>query len=149
MKDRCEGVPPAEQIAALITLLGREVKRDEEARFRGAPLTASQYTIASSLAAAGSLTITELAAVGCCVPANVTALVDRLERKGLAHRLAGSKDRRVTRVELTSAGMSAVAATATRTRAGYESITAALSEADQQSLTQLLGRLYVELVEDG
>ena len=146
VEDHCEGVPFGEQLSALITLLDRELKRDEAVQFNGAPLSAAQFSIAQSLEESGSLTIGELASAVCCVPANMTALVDRLERKGFARRVARPADRRVTGVALTPEGRRALAETAERTGSRYQRLSAALSEGELQSLVGRLGSLYVQLV---
>ena len=143
---QCETVPLADQAAALIGLVARELKRDEDGRFRDAPLTSAQLAVAAALETHGSLTVGGLADAVCCVPANITALVDRLEDKGLARRSADPTDRRVTAVSLTRAGEEALAAT--RGRAGSASrLGGALDERRLSELVGLLGTLYLALTD--
>lgn len=146
--EACAASPPAVQAASLISLLAREIERDETEAFRDCSLTPPQYAIARSLAA-GPLMMTELARVGCCVPANATALVDRLVRKGLAERIPDPTDRRITRVALTAAGQGAVADTATHLGGRQDRLTAALPERDLAAIVPVLGRLYVALAAGG
>ena len=138
----CRDVPAAAQAAALIALLAREIGRDEGEAFRGSPWTPPQYAIARALAA-GPLTVTELAREACCVPGNVTALVDRLEDKGLARRVADPRDRRLTRVALTAAGAGSVADTGARLTVRGGLLSEALPAGELDALVTLLGRLYV------
>jgi len=145
----CRLAPPAEQVAALVALLAHEIERDEAAAFRGCPLTPPQYVIAASLAGGGPLMITELARAGCCVPGNVTALVDRLELKGFAQRIPDPTDRRVIRVGLTDAGRRAFEETASQVSGRGDRLAAALTGIDPWTLIDLLGRLYVDLTGPG
>jgi len=143
---QCAGVPLADQASTLIGLLARELRREDDSRFRNAPLTAAQLAVATALAGHGSLTVGGLADAVCCVPANITALVDRLEDKGLARRSADPTDRRVTAVSLTRAGEEALAAT--RGRAGSASrLGGALDERRLSELVGLLGTLYLALTD--
>ncbi len=140
----CQDVPLAVQAATLIQLLARELGRDEDRRLRGAPMTAPQMAVAAELAARGSRTVGELAGAVCCVPANLTALADRLERKGFACRTASVIDRRVTTISLTPAGEAALAATRSRGSAASR-IAEALDEDRVSELVEMLGSLYTTL----
>lgn len=139
---QCEDVPLAVQAATLIQLLARELRRDEDSRLRDAPLTAPQLAVAAELAARGSRTVGELAGAVCCVPANITALVDRLERKGFARRSASALDRRVTTISLTPAGEAALAATR-GTGSAASRIAEALDGGRATELVGILGPLYL------
>jgi DNA-binding MarR family transcriptional regulator len=143
--EACETTPLPEQTATLISLLASAVGRDETLAFRDCPLTPQQFALARTLAKAGPLMLSEIARVCCCVPANITGLVDRLERKGLARRLSDPSDRRVTRVALTDAGERALAETTARISPRPSRLVAAISGEEMRTLVDLLGRLYLGL----
>lgn len=67
-------------------------------------LTFPQWFIVKSLRRDGRRTAKELADILGVTPANVTGIVDRLERDGLVTRSRGNEDRRVVYVRLTEAG---------------------------------------------
>lgn len=141
---QCADVPVAVQAVTLIQLLARELERDEDRRLRGAPMTVPQMAVAAEVAAHGSRTVGELAAAVCCVPANITALVDRLQRKGFARRSASIIDRRITTISLTPAGEAALAATRSRGSPGSR-IAEALDDDGLCGLVEMLGPLYLTL----
>ena len=67
-------------------------------------LTFPQWFLVKSLRHAGRLTVKELADLLGVTPANVTGIVDRLERDGFVTRSRSSEDRRVVYVRLTESG---------------------------------------------
>ncbi len=75
---------------------------------------------------------------------NVTGLVDRLERQGLAQRVE-TPDRRATAVRLTEAGEALVEHVAPRHAEWLSEITGCLNEAEKKTLIQLLTKLRREL----
>ncbi len=78
-----------------------------------------------------------------CDPSNVTGIVDTLEAKGLARRRPSEVDRRVKVVELTGKGRklrARMTAEILKPPAWMEG----LSEADQRTLREVLGRAQAE-----
>lgn len=74
--------------------------------------------------------------------APITGIVDRLERAGLVVRHADTKDRRVSRAVATPKGIETWWGVKKTLRSHTEGIIGeALSEAEQESLLQLMGRL--------
>jgi DNA-binding MarR family transcriptional regulator len=69
---------------------------------------------------------------------NATAVVDRLERDALVLRRASETDRRTVYVELTPLGLSQFEALAAGHEAEVAKIFAALSDADVDTLTEIL-----------
>lgn len=67
-------------------------------------LTFPQWVVMKALARRGRLTLRELAEHLETTPANVTGIVDRMERDGLLARSRSTEDRRVTYARLTEAG---------------------------------------------
>jgi DNA-binding MarR family transcriptional regulator len=82
-----------------MTRLGRQLRREDPR-----DLTLAGLSALSAVAAAGRLSLGELAEAERLSAPTVTRLVDRLEQAGLMRRLADELDRRVVRVELTEAG---------------------------------------------
>ncbi|MGQ0567078.1 MAG: MarR family winged helix-turn-helix transcriptional regulator [Gemmobacter sp.] len=72
---------------------------------------------------------------------NATAVVDRLEADGLVARAASDTDRRTVFVALTPAGCSTFEGQAAEHEAEVNRMFAALSEADLDSLTDILKRM--------
>jgi DNA-binding MarR family transcriptional regulator len=75
-----------------------------------------------------------------CEPGNVTAVVDRLEARGLAERRSAPSDRRVRRIALTRRGRRLRESMGARLVAGVPGV-ATLSPADQRLLHELLARV--------
>jgi DNA-binding MarR family transcriptional regulator len=72
-------------------------------------LSATETKALDVLDREGPLTAGDLALRTGLAPASVTGLVDRLERKGLARRVADPADRRRVRVERSPEGLAALA----------------------------------------
>jgi DNA-binding MarR family transcriptional regulator len=84
-------------------------------------------------------TMSELAQALHCDNSNVTGIVDSLEEKGLAGRFPSEGDRRVKLVELTEEGRR-LRARLMREAAKPPAWLHGLSEADQKTLREILGR---------
>jgi DNA-binding MarR family transcriptional regulator len=99
--------PTAEELEATFQLF-RRMGACMRARFAEAMrehgLTFAQVMLMKHLRERGRATARELAAALEVSPANVTGIVDRLEREGLATRARSAEDRRVIFVRLTERG---------------------------------------------
>jgi DNA-binding MarR family transcriptional regulator len=82
-----------------------------------------------------------------CDPSNVTGIVDALEAKGLARRRPSESDRRVKVIELTAKGQKMRGRLMAKL-SEPPSWLRALSEADQQSLWEIMRRAH-EHAQDG
>lgn len=71
---------------------------------------------------------------------NVTAVVDRLERDGLARRTPSAADRRTIHVALTETGLRQFEAQAAGHEARLNALLSGLDEADLDALTEILKR---------
>lgn len=71
---------------------------------------------------------------------NVTAVVDRLERDGLARRTPSAADRRTIHVALTEAGLKQFEAQAAGHEARLNALLSGLDEADLDALAEILKR---------
>lgn len=85
--------------SAAIHLLRRAATVDSEMRLDG-----PRASLLSVIVFAGPRTMSRLAEIEQVTPAAITKLVTALERDGLVVRVRDSSDRRVVRVEATSAG---------------------------------------------
>lgn len=86
------------------------------------------------------VTMSELSRLLLVSNGNATAVVDRLEADGLARREAEDNDRRRIRVRLTPEGLARFEAMASGHEAEVNAIFADLSEADLDSLRDILAR---------
>lgn len=87
------------------------------------------------------LSMTELSRMLLVSNGNATAVVDRLERDGLARRTPSETDRRTVFVSLTSEGLAAFEGFAADHEAEVNRIFAGLSEEDIELLTEILKRM--------
>jgi len=88
----------------------------------------------------GPLTMAALSELIFCEPPNVTPVADKLEARGLVHRLADASDRRIKRVALTDAG-ERMRRELSRALSEPPPLVAALSEADQRALRDLFRKI--------
>ena len=79
---------------------------------------------------------------------NVTQLVDGMERDGLVERLTGPEDKRVVFATLTQQGEELFASVFPRNAQRIEDSWSALNEEEKKTLTQLLVRLRVHLLNE-
>ncbi|MFJ5708329.1 MarR family winged helix-turn-helix transcriptional regulator [Streptomyces sp. NPDC093105] len=104
-------------------------------------LTASQGK-ALAVLRRGPAPMRALAETMTCDASNITGIVDRLEKRGLVRREAGTSDRRVKNVILTPEGervADAIRAKMRTTQAGLESLDAR----DRDQLRALLERVFL------
>jgi DNA-binding MarR family transcriptional regulator len=87
------------------------------------------------------LTMGELSRLLLVSNGNATAVVDRLEKDGLARRAQDEADRRTVRVALTDAGLAAFETWAAGHEAEVNRLFAPLAEAEIDTLTAILKRL--------
>ncbi len=102
------GVPPTseelEETFALFRTIGLGIRARFAEAMRAHGLTFAQVMLMKHLRGQGRLTVRELADALEVTPANVTGIVDRLEREGLVTRARSGEDRRVVFVRLTENG---------------------------------------------
>lgn len=97
-------------------------------------LTLTQLGVLEAVLHLGPLTHRELGRKLLTSPANLTDVVDKLERRGLVRRVRAIEDRRLVRVELTEAGRDLIQAVFP---AHAADIAAAMSGLDPAELAQL------------
>jgi len=82
----------------------RAVLARVEPRLAATGLTVTQFGVLEAILHKGPLGQRELSRKVLTSPGNMTDLVDKLEARGLVHRIRQKADRRAVRVELTEAG---------------------------------------------
>ena len=103
------------------------------------PITPEQFSVLSYLWQEDGLQQNELAVCTNRNRANVTRIIDILEREGIVERRDDPSDRRVFRIHLTAKGKSLRAATA---RCAAQSIKDALKGVSKQDMQTCLGVLH-------
>lgn len=100
----------AEELRALIMLVGKAIMRDLDRRLEasGAGVSGPQFGV-MRLLCQESATISELSSRMMLTPATLVPVVDALERKGFVQRGTDPRDRRRVPLLLTDAGAQAVA----------------------------------------
>ncbi len=104
-------------------------------------LTLTQLGVLEAVLHLGPLTHRELGRKLLTSPANLTDVVDKLEKRGLVTRVRAEQDRRQVRVELTEAGRALIEDVFPRHAADIAHAMAGLSLADLETLGHLLRKL--------
>jgi DNA-binding MarR family transcriptional regulator len=118
-----------------VARLARLLRQQDESGL-SATLTAALATISRE----GPLTLGELAAREQVAPPSITKVVGKLEDRGLVERRVDERDRRVTRVEISPAGLEQLEASRTR-RAAW--LATRLTELPPADVERLVGALPV------
>lgn len=142
-------VPPEaiDETVAAIRRVGLALKGRFHARLAEHGLTFPQAMILRALHKEGRRTARELADAMCVTPANITGILDRLERDRLVTRSRNPDDRRVVYVRLTEKGHGKVEAlqeNATLLSDLFEG----WSEADLKKLRALLAKVRLRPEEE-
>jgi DNA-binding MarR family transcriptional regulator len=132
----------ASQLRFAVLRLGRRLRQH-------APedITPSQLSALSIVVRERRLTLSQLAAAERVQPPTVTRVVDMLEQKGLATRVASEQDRRVAFVEATPEGR-ALVEQIRRRRDAYLARRLRSFSADERALLERAAPLLERLIED-
>jgi DNA-binding MarR family transcriptional regulator len=104
-------------------------------------LSVSRFYLLKHLAERGPLSASDLCALLLCDKANVTRLLDGLEREGLVSRTPDERDGRRTRIALTSSGEVRLKEAAAAHQASVIQRFDALSNEEKSTLNELLGQI--------
>jgi len=104
-------------------------------------LTIPQFGVLEALAHLGPMKMCGIGGKLLMSGANVTGVVDRLEKKGLVSRVMDAEDRRTFLIHLTDAGSKLIAEIFPRHAATIERLTGCLTKSEKQTLTALLKKL--------
>lgn len=117
------------------------MRQDVDRRLDAVGLTDAQWLPLLKLKLAGPLPVAELAR-GCEVDAGaMTRMLDRLEAKGLVHRVRSAADRRVVTVELSAEGKRAAAGIPAVLCEVQNGLLASVSRAEWQALVATLHKM--------
>ncbi len=83
---------------------GNTVSAESSRRLSEYDLTPSQFAVLEALYHVGPMCLSDLAGKILRTAGNLTMVVDNLEKRGLAKRVTGSKDRRYVTAEITPRG---------------------------------------------
>ena len=108
-------------------------------------LTSPQFGVLEALAHLGPLRMCDIGAKLLMSGANVTGVVDRLEKKGLVRRVVETDDRRTFHIHLTDEGAKFIAKIFPRLAEEIEKLGASLSSKERKTLTELLKKLGVSI----
>lgn len=146
MPEKSRSAPSDQDLASLLVVnlvrTQHELSPYVGAESKEQKLTGAQFNALLVLRAAGSngLPMSELGDQLVVTKSNVTGLVDRLERQGLAERQS-HQDRRVTVVKLTDAGSALLEEALPERQRMLARLTGCLTPRDKQQLIQLLTKL--------
>lgn len=133
--------------AALLNLYytAAQVKKKADEFFKAHGLTDVQFNVMILLSTqageTGGLTQIELSRMMLVNRANVTSLIDRMEKAGLVKREASQDDRRYNVVKLTPKGKRKFKQVADPYHARVRTVMNALSPEEMESLTSMLDRI--------
>jgi DNA-binding MarR family transcriptional regulator len=135
-----DGDLPIELWQNISTIHRTAIKR-LNSRLSSDRITFSQWSILRALGKYGSMPMTRLSEYMLVAPANITGLVDRLERKGYVERRKNSQDRRLIIIELTRKGEETQGAIAQQFQTYVRHVFRSLSDNDRAVLLRLLRQL--------
>lgn len=147
-----EEVKPPQNLAvsAWIRLLKAHnlVLRQVRAKLKGY-CTLSQFDVLAHLAREkDGATLVELSRHLLVTAGNITGLIDRMERSGYVKRVPDPKDRRVTRVQLTTSGKSLAETVLPKHAQDIQAVFGSLSDSEKIELRQLLDKLIAGFQND-
>jgi DNA-binding MarR family transcriptional regulator len=130
-----------------IRTIYREVLKRLNARLRKERITFSQYSVLLALSRNGPMQMNKLGEHMLVAPANVTGLVDRMEKKGYVRRTRDEKDRRLYVIEATEKGSRIFASISGRFRQYAGSLGSTLTRAELDSTLAALRKVRAEVKE--
>ncbi len=138
-----EDAATQEAVRAYVKLLraSRTVIARVEPLLAGCNLTPTQLGVLEALLHKGPMSQRELGGKVLTSAANMTDLIDKLQRRGLLHRAPSTTDRRSVRVELTPAGRALIEDVFPRHAQDIARAMGSLTRGELQTLGTLLRRL--------
>jgi MarR family 2-MHQ and catechol resistance regulon transcriptional repressor len=115
--------------------------QNEAQHLKAFDLTPPQFGVLEALAHLGPMKMCEIGSKLLMSGANVTGVVDRLEKKGLVRRVMDAEDRRMFLIHLTDEGSRVIAKIFPIHAGRIEVFTNALISKEKRLLTDLLKRL--------
>jgi MarR family 2-MHQ and catechol resistance regulon transcriptional repressor len=115
------------------------------AKLRRERITFSQYSVLLALSRKGPMQMSRLGEHMLVAPANVTGLVDRMEKKGYVRRRKDEKDRRLYVIEATEKGSRIFRGISSRFRQYTGNLGAALTREERESTLAALRKVRAEV----
>ena len=104
-------------------------------------LSPSQFAVLEALHHVGPMCLSDLSQKILRTAGNLTMIVDNLEKRGLAKRMTGSKDRRFVRVEITPKGSDLIRRVFPAHAARIADLMSRLTPGEQEQLASLCRKL--------
>lgn len=117
-----------------------KVRRVQSKQMFEKKLTAPQFGVLEILNKTGPVPLKRISEEMMVTGANITCVVDNLEKEGFVKRIPSKEDRRVILAELTSAGKSKIDSIMPEYSENISSVTSVLNENEQKELTRLLSK---------
>ena len=136
---------PGSELWGLVRSIYRTALKRLNARLAKEKVSFSQYSVLLALSRNGPMQMSKLGDHMLVAPANVTGLVDRMEKKGLVRRKRDPRDRRLYVIEPTDLGESTFRSISVRFRAYVRSIGEGLSPAEQDAALFALKKMMAKV----
>ncbi len=117
------------------------VKKTHARKVATHKLTAPQFGVLDVLLKAGSMPLKRISEELMVTGANITCVVDNLEKEGLVKRVPSKEDRRIIMAELTPKGKQKIDKIHPAYVKNMLDVASKLSDAEQKQLTKLLEKL--------
>ncbi|WP_337099782.1 MarR family winged helix-turn-helix transcriptional regulator [Paenibacillus sp. YIM B09110] len=130
-----------QSVGYMISNTGRKLNQSLQQQFHQSDVTPEQWTLLMTLDEKDGISHKELAQRSEKDPANITRLVDQLEKKGLVRRAAHPNDRRSLLLHLTDLGRSAAHMLAPIEAAYVRQIVSGISPEEIQLFMQFMNKV--------
>jgi MarR family transcriptional regulator, 2-MHQ and catechol-resistance regulon repressor len=115
------------------------------AKLRTERITFSQYSVLLALSRSGPMQMNRLSEHMLVAPANVTGLVDRMERKGYVRRKRGERDRRLYVIEETERGSQTFKSISSKFKQYIGNLGSTLTREERDSTLEALRKVRMEV----
>jgi MarR family 2-MHQ and catechol resistance regulon transcriptional repressor len=118
-----------------------KVRKVQSKQMFGEKLTSPQFGVLEILLKTGPVPLKRISEEMMVTGANITCVVDNLEKEGFVRRIHSKEDRRVILAELTPTGKTKIDSVMPQYIENMSTLTSILTEHEQKELTKLLGKL--------
>jgi MarR family 2-MHQ and catechol resistance regulon transcriptional repressor len=118
-----------------------KVRKVQSKQMFGEKLTSPQFGVLEILLKTGPVPLKRISEEMMVTGANITCVVDNLEKEGFVRRIHSKEDRRVILAELTATGKTKIDSVMPQYIENMSTLTSILTDHEQKELTKLLGKL--------
>lgn len=118
-----------------------KVRKDQMKQMAQEKLTAPQFNVLEVLSRRGPIPLKRISEELMVTGANITCVVDNLEKEDLVRRVHSKEDRRVINAELTDKGKAKINSILPSYAKKMSELTSVLSDTEQKELSNLLNKL--------